>query len=152
MVDTTDDVKAFADALAAQATQYSLARRFGVARLLGGAIMSLQSVPPSLATELVLLQTNPSAIAETTEEGLNRSADDATLRASALGSLPLIVVAAGQNMRRPDWADAQNSMARLSTRGHLVVVEESGHSVHLERPEIVIDAIKQVIAAIRGGP
>lgn len=148
-VEATADMKAFAAALDGQAVQFSLARRFGIARLFGGAIMDLPLVPPALATQMVLFQTNPAAIAETTEEGLNRTVDDNTLAASNLGSMPLVVIAAGENMSEPTWAAAQNAMARLSTEGQLIVAESSGHAVHLDEPAIVIAAVARLVDEIR---
>jgi pimeloyl-ACP methyl ester carboxylesterase len=118
-------------------------------RLFGGAIVGLPLLPPALASQMALFATNPTAIAETTHEGLNRTADDAALAAATLGSMPLVVIAAGKKMSEPDWAAAQTALSNLSTVGQLIVAEDSGHAVHLERPAIVVDAINRVIDAIR---
>ena len=150
IVDATADMKAFASALEGQAAQYSLARRFGIARLFGGGLIDLPLVPPALATQMALFQTNPAAITTTTQEGLNRTADDEALAATGLASMPLIVIAAGENMSNPDWAAAQNAMAKLSTNGTLIVAEGSGHAVHLDQPAIVINAIGHVVDEIHG--
>jgi pimeloyl-ACP methyl ester carboxylesterase len=148
-VEAASDLKAFAAALDAQAAIYSLVRTFGVARLFGGAILDLPLVPPALATQMALLATNPAAIEATTQEGLNRTADDDALAAATLGAMPLMVVAAGENMSDPDWAAAQAGLSELSTRGRLIVAEGSGHAVHLQQPAIVIDAINRVVEAVR---
>ncbi len=150
VVEANADMAAFAVALEAQAAQYWLARRFGIARLFGGAIVDLPLLPPALATQMALFQTNAAAIAETTQEGLNRTADDEALAETSLGSMPLIVIAAGENMSTPDWAAAQNAMAELSTNGQLIVAEDSGHAVHLDEPAIVIKAIDDLVDEIRG--
>jgi pimeloyl-ACP methyl ester carboxylesterase len=151
VVDANSDMKAFATALEGQAALYSLVRRFGIARLLGGSIIDLPLVSPTLGTQMALFQTNPAAIAETTQEGLNRTTDDKALAAATLGSMPLTVMAAGENMSEPSWAAAQNAMATLSTNGQLIVAEGSGHAIHLEEPALVIGAIGQVIGAVRDG-
>lgn len=148
-VEVAADMEAFAIALDAQAGIYSLARGFGVARLFGGAMLDLPRVSPALATQMALLATTPAAIAETTREGLNRTADDDALAAATLGSMPLFVVAAGENMSDPDWAAAQTAMSELSTSGQLIVAEGSGHAVHLDQPATVIDAINRVADAVR---
>lgn len=148
-VDATADMNAFATALEGQAAQYSLARRFGVARLFGAAIIDLPLVSPALATQMVLFQTSTAAIATTTQEGLNRTTDDQALSATNLGSTPLIVIAAGENMGQPEWAEAQNAMAKLSTNGQLIVAQGSGHAVHLEDPALVISAVDQMVDDIR---
>jgi pimeloyl-ACP methyl ester carboxylesterase len=149
VVEATADMRAFTTALEEQAAQFSFARRFGIARLFGAAIIDMPLVPPALATQMALFQTTPAAIVETTQEGLNRTADDETLASANLGSLPLIVIAAGENMGTPDWAAAQNAMANLSTNGQLIVAEGSGHAVHLDEPAIVIDAVGHLVDEIR---
>jgi pimeloyl-ACP methyl ester carboxylesterase len=150
LVDATADMKAFAVALESQAAFYSLARQFGVARLFGGGLIDLPLVPPALATQMVLFQTTPAAIAATTQEGLNRAADDEALASSSLGSIPLIVIAADQSMQNlPNWPAAQTAMASLSTSGQLIVAERSGHAVHLDEPKVVIDSALSVIERVR---
>lgn len=149
LIDATDDQNAFATALEERAAQYSLARRFGIARLFGAGLIDLPLVRRALATQMVLFQTSPAAIAETTQEGLNRTADDEALATSRLGSMPLIVIAAGDNMSSPDWAAAQHAMAKLSTNGQLIVAEGSSHAIHLDQPGVIIDAVDRLIDAIR---
>lgn len=148
-VEANADQPTFAAGLEAQATQYAVARKLGIARLFGGSLVGLPQISPALATQMALFETGPSAIAATTQEGLNRTADDLTLARSDLGSMPLTVIAAGSNMTDPAWSAAQSSMAKLSTKGRLVVAEGSGHAVHLEKPEIVIDAISGLVDEIR---
>jgi pimeloyl-ACP methyl ester carboxylesterase len=149
-LDAGADMEGFAAALRAQAAEYSVARRLGIVRLLGGKLIDLPLVPPALATAMALFATNPAAVAETTWEGLGRADDDQALASTTLGAIPLIVIAAGDNMRnQPDWAVAQRAMAKLSTRGRLVVAEGSGHAVQLEAPDLVIDAIGDLLAEVR---
>ena len=45
------------------------------------------------------------------------------------------------------WAQMQDELAALSPRGRVVVAEESGHSIQLDRPDVVIGAIREVLAA-----
>ena len=149
VVEANSDMNGFAAALNAQGAVYTVARRLGVARLFGAAFMDLPP-PPALATQMALAQTESDAIAATILEGLSRTADDASLASAKLGSIPLIVVAAGERMRNvPGWSAAQEAMAALSTNGRLVVAEHSGHAVHLVEPEIVIDAALSVVAEAR---
>jgi pimeloyl-ACP methyl ester carboxylesterase len=149
IVDATADMQAFAAALEGQAAQYSVARRFGIARLFGGGLIDLPLVSPALATQMALFQTNPAAIAETTDEGLNRTADDKSLASANLGAMPLVVIAAGDSMRNmPGWSEAQTAMAGLSTHGQLIVAERSSHAVHLVEPKLVIDAALSVLADV----
>jgi pimeloyl-ACP methyl ester carboxylesterase len=152
MVESPADMEAFAQALEGQATQYSLARRFGIARLFGAGLVGEPLVPTALATAMVLAQTQPDAITATTAEGLARSVDDAVLATANLGSLPLVVVAAGESMRHlPNWPEAQRAMAKLSTKGQLIVAETSHHGIHIVQPDVVLGAINEVITDVRGG-
>jgi pimeloyl-ACP methyl ester carboxylesterase len=80
-------------------------------------------------------------------------------RITSLGDLPMVVLSHGQPMAMPGmteevnqanerlWQQLQAELAALSSRGRLVVAEGSGHYVQLERPELVIEAINEVVAA-----
>jgi pimeloyl-ACP methyl ester carboxylesterase len=86
-------------------------------------------------------------------------AEPATANITSLGDLPLVVLSHGQPMAMPDlapevnqaneqlWQELQAELAGLSSRGRLVVAEGSGHYIQLEQPELVIDAISEVVAA-----
>jgi pimeloyl-ACP methyl ester carboxylesterase len=66
----------------------------------------------------------------------------------ALGSLPLVVL--GRKQR--DWETRQRHLAELkalSSAGKLTIAEDSGHQIHLYRPELVVQAIREVVAAAR---
>jgi len=83
-----------------------------------------------------------------------------------LGDRPLVVLAAAR--RHPDldhlpaadadryyrvWVEElQPALARLSSRGTLRAIPDSGHSIHLERPDAVIAAIADVVAQVRASP
>jgi pimeloyl-ACP methyl ester carboxylesterase len=43
----------------------------------------------------------------------------------------------------------QAELAALSTRGKRVIAEESGHYVQVSQPEVVVDAIREVVEAAR---
>jgi pimeloyl-ACP methyl ester carboxylesterase len=144
------EADAFRAALEMQGILYGLARHLGVARALGASLVGAPLVPPAVATEMALLQTRSAAIDETTKEGLARSADDPALTGFSLGSIPLVVIAAGASTAGiPNWANAQNELVALSTQGKLVVAEQSGHAVQLEDPGVVLDAIDDVVSMVR---
>ena len=111
------------------------------------------------------------AIAATT--GYFKSANDerkafegnlAVLRAAGaedLGNIPLIVLSRGLwEPSLPDlseaenqiawqaWQEMQEELAALSSGSQLVVAEKSGHHVQLQQPELVIEAIRQIMQAI----
>ncbi len=75
-----------------------------------------------------------------------------------LGNMPLIVLTKGRGnfSGMPDSAalesqrlKLQNDLTRLSTDSKHIVDKNSGHNIHLEDPETVISAIKQVIYAYK---
>src|SRR3954466_8007157 len=140
------EVQAFQQALAAQASQYRVARSLGLVRLIGASLWGAPAMPRETRTEGMLLTTSQRGVDAQTAEGLERAADDAQLQAApSLGDRPLIVLAAGQNMAQtPYWAEAQRQQAALSTNGRLIVAEGSGHYIHWDQPLLVIDVVQQV--------
>ena len=48
------------------------------------------------------------------------------------------------------WRDLQGKLAALSRQGRLVVAEDAGHAIHHDRPDVVVDAIREVVEAVRG--
>ena len=102
--------------------------------------------------EMALFTTGQRGRDATLAEAMERAANDALLQAApSLGDLPLIVLAAGQNMEMlPFWPEAQRQQAALSTSGQLIVAEGSGHYIQWEQPALVIDAVRQVVGQVRG--
>jgi pimeloyl-ACP methyl ester carboxylesterase len=82
---------------------------------------------------------------------------------TTLGDIPLVVVTHGlppppfppelgitvEDMRRYEetWRKLQEELAALSPRGRVVVADGAGHMIHHERPNVVVDAIRDVVAA-----
>ena len=76
-----------------------------------------------------------------------------------LGNIPLIVISKGDGGYEgmPDGMELeaerlrlQEELSHLSTNGKHIVDKKSGHNIHLEDPQIVIDAIRQVVNAVPG--
>jgi pimeloyl-ACP methyl ester carboxylesterase len=70
-------------------------------------------------------------------------------QAHALGSLPLIVLGRKQDdmARRQKELDA---LTALSSVGKLIIAKDSGHQIHLYKPDLVVQAIREVVTAARG--
>src|SRR5712692_5180231 len=66
---------------------------------------------------------------------------------SSLGDLPLVVLA-GDHHATP-YTDRQRELAQLSSRGRHMVARDSGHWIHLDHPELVTRAIREVVSAAR---
>jgi hypothetical protein len=43
------------------------------------------------------------------------------------------------------WLDLHDQIAAMSTRGRRITVENSGHYIQLEQPQVVIDSILEVL-------
>jgi pimeloyl-ACP methyl ester carboxylesterase len=83
----------------------------------------------------------------------------AALRRSPIRPMPLVVIAHGHpepdtpfvELEEPFWQQLQRELAQLVPGGRLVVATESGHDIHNEQPELVLDAIRDVVLAVRAG-
>jgi pimeloyl-ACP methyl ester carboxylesterase len=79
----------------------------------------------------------------------------------SLGDLPLAVLSHDPDMPMPDipadlekpindeWKQMQDELAHLSTRGTHVVAKKSGHYIQIDRPELVIEAVRNVVDQAR---
>lgn len=71
-----------------------------------------------------------------------------------LGDLPLIVVRRGKTEQPPSEADlrhqrVQENLAKLSTDSALIVAQNSGHTIPLDEPGVVADAVRRMLDALR---
>jgi pimeloyl-ACP methyl ester carboxylesterase len=82
------------------------------------------------------------------------------LRRSPIRPMPLVVLAHGHpddppppyvELEEPFWRQLQRELARLVPGGRLVIATESGHDIHHDQPELVLDAIRDVVLAVRAG-
>jgi pimeloyl-ACP methyl ester carboxylesterase len=83
------------------------------------------------------------------------------LRITSFGDMPLIVLSAGrwntiaslsaaENQQYGEvWQALQPELAALSSAGKQIIAEQSGHMVQFEQPDLVIDAIREMVAALR---
>ncbi|MGB3717309.1 MAG: alpha/beta hydrolase [Candidatus Promineifilaceae bacterium] len=72
-----------------------------------------------------------------------------------LGNTPLIVLSrGGTNPELPEaqferlkqcWDELQRDLVKLSTNSQHIIAEHSGHYIHHDQPELVVDAIRQVV-------
>ncbi|EGF33687.1 abhydrolase, alpha/beta hydrolase fold-containing protein [Oxalobacteraceae bacterium IMCC9480] len=65
----------------------------------------------------------------------------------SLGTLPLIVLTAQQTVLQggDDWLDLHRELAAMSALGRQRTIANAGHYIQLDRPDVVIDAIAEVI-------
>jgi pimeloyl-ACP methyl ester carboxylesterase len=73
-----------------------------------------------------------------------------------LSAGPLQLEGMGLSQEQIDQLDEAHSehqadLARRSQNSEQIIAEDSGHYIHLEQPDLVIDAIRQVVDAVRNG-
>ena len=82
------------------------------------------------------------------------------LQRSPLRPMPLVVLsrpgrplAAGRPVDEVErlWQQLQRELAQLVPGGRLVIATQSGHDIQDEQPELVLDAIRDVVRAVRAG-
>ncbi|MEO8393631.1 MAG: alpha/beta hydrolase [Chloroflexota bacterium] len=126
-----------------------------------GALADNPELPsPARETFSALALSNPKFIEARTAEtdAIFDSLDQVrAAHITSLGNIPLIVLYHGVTDRptpgmtteenRQWWFELQTELAALSPQGKLVLAEQSGHNIQLEQPNLVIDAIEQVVIA-----
>jgi pimeloyl-ACP methyl ester carboxylesterase len=65
--------------------------------------------------------------------------------------LPWPAPSADTQACKDEWRSGQAAIAARSARGSFQVVPRSGHFIQADRPEVVIDAVRKVIAMARSG-
>ncbi len=78
-----------------------------------------------------------------------RSADEVRKAHLSLGNKPLIVLTSGRSDADSSWHRMQLELLTHSSNSKRIVVENSGHRIQNERPEVVIAAIRDVVEKSR---
>jgi len=93
--------------------------------------------------------------------GEENCAEALALQINSFGNLPLIVISAGHGDPLASFSDAENQhlwenfrveqteLVALSSQGKQIIAEKSGHHIQLDQPEIVIDAILEMVSALQ---
>ena len=126
---------------------------FGIPRLLGfcGSDAKVRAADcnfHSYREGLTELKTFPESAAEAATTG-------------SLGDLPLAVLSHDPNAPAPDipadlvkpmndaWDQMQDELAHLSSRGTRTIAKNSSHYIQLDRPEVVVEAVHNVVDQVR---
>jgi pimeloyl-ACP methyl ester carboxylesterase len=146
-----------------------LAAQFGLLRLWGAAAgaqalpINMQGLPAAAQAVELAFMAHPAGLAAARGEFQAFEESCAQVRAAGdLGDRPLVVLTAGnsfdiealQELGLPaDFPFAQlqamqNELAALSTHSTHLVAEGSGHAIHLEQPDWVVTAIREVVEKI----
>lgn len=142
-----------------------LARTVGLLRLTAPRI-ELAAEPLTRSREQVVraLAARPDSSANRFDASVSSSYGEAE-RAGGFGDRPLVVLTRGRVSPLPANATEQDrqaaayeqvwmheiqpKLARLSSRGQQIIVEKSGHAMPDEAPEVIVAAVRDVVAAVQ---
>jgi pimeloyl-ACP methyl ester carboxylesterase len=130
--------------------------------------LEAQMTAEQWTTYAEIFQPVPEALAgypdlEFTDLDLSASQVRDATDASPLPPLPLFMLSRGRSMTMPSdlpggltgegleraWTAEQDRLAALLPRARHVIARESEHYIQLQQPELVIDAVRQVVEAVR---
>jgi pimeloyl-ACP methyl ester carboxylesterase len=120
-------------------------------------VVLLDSPSPAAPSELkTRARLEPGTAAYSEEQGISES-NRQVMNSGPFPNVPLVVIAAtdhGPYFRKwePTLMRLQQQLATLSPRTTLIVAQGSGHDIQVDRPETVIDAIRQIAGAGRVNP
>jgi pimeloyl-ACP methyl ester carboxylesterase len=122
--------------------------RMGAARL-----VPVDNPPPSATPAMAAAHRAyfPTSVAALVKEN---KAIPATLRAAALhrrlGARPLVVLTGARGMPPTSrWMQFHRDQATWSTRARHEIVDDASHYIHADRPDVVIRAVREVVAAVQ---
>jgi pimeloyl-ACP methyl ester carboxylesterase len=139
----------------------------GLTRLpyaLGGETSGLTS--PELEDEQAAISSHRKHVFAVADEtsSLEESFDENRANPMSLGDKPLMVLTAGSvqlagtglsqeqvNLIDELHSESQAGLTRRSENAKQIIVEDSGHYIHVEQPGLVTDAIRQVVEAAQDG-
>jgi hypothetical protein len=83
------------------------------------------------------------------------------LHITNFGDMPLIVLSRGDSNATPllsdtenqqmweVWQEMQSKLAQLSSDNKQVIAEQSGHNIQLDQPDLVINAVLEIVNIVR---
>lgn len=132
---------------------------FGVGRLINFAGGPTPNLEPEIDAERNAIYSHTGNMYEVADEMsmISESMDQLRAAPMKLGDKPLIVLSRGKsedssedkNETEQAWRAFQTDLATRSTGGKQIIAEESGHYINFDQPELVIDAVHQVVEATR---
>jgi pimeloyl-ACP methyl ester carboxylesterase len=124
------------------------------------------TLTPAVYAARVAQRTSPGYLRAVRSEAAaidSASSDQVAAARRSLGDLPLIVLTAGKKRavrpgeaaaaaeaRHEVWRTMHEEIAALSTRGQRRTVD-AGHGIPIEKPEVVVDAIEEVLTLASAG-
>ena len=135
----------------APAAPRQFSRLFGrtAAALLDHIVGEVQKLPPEVLPSVQAHWSNPKAFRGMWQHlaAMASCSADLARGADAFGDRPVVVLSAGNRNAR--WLAADAALAHASSKGRHIVSAHSGHWIHLDDPELVVEAIHDVGEATR---
>ena len=137
-----------------------------LANMLGPVSNPFSELPSDSVDEALAISSSTRQLYESADEtsSIGESFEEQLATPMLLGDKPLIVLTAGplqlegmglspEQMDQLDEAHtrSQAALTQGSQNSEQIVAEDSGHYIHLEQLDLVIDAIRQVVDAARNG-
>jgi len=136
---------------------------FGIVRLMDLVGTPSANIPPEVETQRAAIYSHTRSMYSYADEISAIAVSMEQLRAAPmrLGDKPLIVLTHGMkevnhagspegaDQGEQAWAELQADLARRSSSGKQIIAEKSGHYIQFDQPDLVIDAIRQVVEATR---
>ena len=170
LVDASEEGFAFAPSglkgaqkIRSRMRRLALAARFGILRLIAGMFpqhfRSIKGGPPVAYAGPVSLYLRAARYEETADEmaayGRVPGAMTKPGGFGSLGDLPLVVISRAPldpitgNPTLPEWQQAQFRLLQLSSRSVHIVADKSGHNIQDSEPDLVVNAIRNMLGATR---
>lgn len=147
-----------------------LASRLGALNVLGklmgekAAPPIVNKLPPEIRPAYLAVGFQPKYFESNLDELAAGAESDRQLSATgSLGNIPLTVIRHGipdlfarmpaeqANQAEQVWQELQAELSKLSSNSRMLVAEKSGHAIQIDQPGIVVEAIRQIVEAVRGG-
>jgi pimeloyl-ACP methyl ester carboxylesterase len=84
------------------------------------------------------------------DEIVNMQTTANEVRASRRTLTSPVVVVTGARGADTTWLDLQRDQVGLSQRGCQIIAEQASHVVQIDQPQVVVDAIRAMVAVVRG--
>jgi pimeloyl-ACP methyl ester carboxylesterase len=126
------------------------------AKELSGVVLLDSSSPDSPSELKTRARLEPGTAAYLEEEGISES-NRQVISGGPFPDVPLTVIAAtDQGPFFEEWEpilmQLQEQLSTLSTRATFIVAQGSGHDIQVDRPEIVIDAVRRMVGTAAVNP
>jgi pimeloyl-ACP methyl ester carboxylesterase len=118
-------------------------------------LLATRAAPPEVRPEFSAVFARSQHLAGVGAEVAAQDESSAQVRAlGALGDLPLVVLSHDPDkvqfgkLTEPvnrAWGEMQEELAHLSSNGSRLVVRGAGHDIQIDKPEVVVDAVRKVV-------